>query len=141
VSEGNVELVKRQIGAEDVVQVVADDRAWAARLAGIESRFAKDFEFIVHAPGERTVGHGFAELRAVFSDWMEPWDSYVPNIEKVLDLGDRVVVLGHDRGWMKGVDGEIDVKGAVIYEFDDGTVKRIEYYLDRSDGLRAAGLS
>jgi ketosteroid isomerase-like protein len=117
-----------------------DDRAWAARLAEVTPHFAPDFEFVVHIPGDPTVGHGFEEFRAGFLDWLEPWDAYQPNIEELLDLGDRVVVLGHDRGRIQGVDGGIDVKGAVIYQFDDGKVTRIEYYLDRAEGLRAAGL-
>jgi hypothetical protein len=57
---------------------------------------------------------------------LEPWDAYQPNIEELLDLGDRVVVLGHDRGRMQGVEGGIEVKGAVIYQFHDGNIDRID---------------
>jgi hypothetical protein len=62
-SDENVELAKRHIGHQDLAHVVRDDRAWAARLAEVTPHFAPDFEFVVHVPGDPTVGHGFEEFR------------------------------------------------------------------------------
>jgi ketosteroid isomerase-like protein len=140
-SEENVELVKRQIGDSDVAAKLRDDSQWAELLADIEPSFDDDFEFAVMVPGEPVRGRGFREFRARFLDWMEPWETYTPGIERIIDLEDRVVVLGTDRGRMKGVEQEVDgPKGLVLYFFDDGKVARIEYYFDRDAGLKAAGL-
>ena len=122
-SEENVDLVKRQIGDIDLAHVLRDDEAWAARLSDIESHFKMDFEFVAVVPGEPIAGRGFDEFRAMFLDWIEPWHTYQPNFERILDLGDRVVVFGRDRGRIKGAE-----------------VARVEYYFDRAEGLRAAGL-
>src|SRR3954470_18564654 len=117
-SKQNVDLVRRQIGDVDLARVLRDDQAWAARLSEIEAGFEKDFELVVVAPGEPTTGSGFGEFRALFLDWIEPWDMYQPEIEQTFDLGDRVVVLGRDRGRLKGTDSEIEgPKGLVHYYF------------------------
>ena len=140
-SQENVELIRRQIGGVELSTVVADDALWAARLAEIEYGFHEDFEFVVFVPGEPVVGHGFAEWREQFREWAEPWESYMPDIEKIVDLGDRLVVLGTDRGRLRGAGQDVETSGLVQYLFEDGKVARVEYYLDRAEGLRAAGLS
>lgn len=140
-SKDNVELVREQIGDVDLAAVLRDDEAWAARLSKIEPHFMDDFEFVVVVPGEPVTGKGFDEFRARFLDWIEPWETYQPNIEQILDLEDRVVVFGRDRGRVKGTDRDIEgPKGLVLYHFDAGWVTRVEYYFDRDEGLRAAGL-
>jgi ketosteroid isomerase-like protein len=90
--------VRTQIGDVALARVLRDDDAWAARLADIDSFFMDDFEFVVRVPGEPVTGKGFEEFRAGFLDWIEPWDTYLPKIEEILDLGDRVVVLGATAG-------------------------------------------
>jgi hypothetical protein len=141
-SRENVELVRRQIGDVDLAAVLRDDAAWAARLAEIEPYFDEDFEFVVVTPGQPTSGRGFAEYRVLFLDWIQPWETYRPKIEKIIDLGERVAVLGQDRGRMKGMDREIEgPKGLVLYSFKASKVTRVEYYFDREEGLRAAGLT
>jgi ketosteroid isomerase-like protein len=111
-------------------------------LAEIGEGFHDDFEFVAVVPGEPVTGRGFREYRRRFTDWLEPWVSYTPNIEEIIDLDDRVVVIGQDRGRMRGMDAAVDSpKGVVVYRFTDGKVSRIEYYFDRRAGLEAAGLS
>jgi ketosteroid isomerase-like protein len=141
-SQENVELVRRQIGDVDLARVLRDDEAWAARLAEIAPHFKPNFEFVVlAAEGDRVTGRGFDEFRVRFLDWIEPWDTYQPNIERVLDLGDRVVVLGRDRGRMRSTERDIEgPQGLVLYSFEAGKVACVEYYFDRDEGLRAAGL-
>jgi ketosteroid isomerase-like protein len=142
VAKANVDLVRKQIGDVDLARVLRDDDAWAARLADIDSFFMDDFEFVVRVPGEPVTGKGFEEFRAGFLDWIEPWDTYLPKIDEILDLGDRVVVLGRDRGRIRGSDGEIEgPRGLVLYHFKEGIVARVEYYFDRDEGLRAAGIT
>ena len=52
------------------------------------------------------------------------------------------MVLGRDRGRIRGSDGEIEgPRGLVLYHFKEGIVARVEYYFDRDEGLRAAGIT
>jgi ketosteroid isomerase-like protein len=141
-SQENVDVVRRQIGDVDLARVLRDDEAWAARLAEIAPHFKQDFEFVVVLPAEgaHVTGRGFEEFRVGFLDWIEPWDTYQPNIERIVDLGHRVVVLGRDRGRIRGTDRDIEgPQGLVLYSFEAGKVARVEYYFDRDAGLRAAG--
>ena len=62
-AKSNVDLVRKQIGE-------------------IDSFFMDDFEFVVRVPGEPVTGKGFEEFRAGFLDWIEPWDTYLPKIER-----------------------------------------------------------
>jgi ketosteroid isomerase-like protein len=140
-SEENVEIVRRQIGDVDLAAVLRDDDAWAARVAEIETGFDANFEFVVRVPGDPIIGRGFEEWRRRFLDWIEPWETYRPGIEEIRDLGDRVVVLGRDRGRMKGMDREVESpKGLVLYTLRGGKISRVEYFFDRDEGLKAAGL-
>lgn len=141
-SEANVELIRRQIGQGDLAAVLRDDAAWADLLSEITPFFSPDFEFLVRGHGAVLArGSGFAEYRSRFLDWIEPWETYRPRIEKIIDLGDRVVVLGMDSGRMKTMDQEIQgAKGLVLYTFAAGKVIRIEYFFEREEGLAAAGL-
>jgi ketosteroid isomerase-like protein len=141
VSRENVELIRRQIGDVDLVEVIRSDELWAERLAEIDEGFEEDFEFVVTVPGEPVVGHGFAEWREQFLEWTGPWESYEPKIEEIIDLGDRVVVLGTDSGRMKDMNRRVQTTGLVLYRFAGGRVARVEYYFDRQEGLRAAGLA
>jgi hypothetical protein len=79
--------------------------------------------------------------RVRFLDWIEPWETYEPKMEEIVDLGDHVVVLGLDRGRMKGMDREIEgPKGLLLYSFESGKVSRVECYFACDEGMRAAGL-
>src|SRR4051812_9552875 len=100
-SQENVEIVRRQVGTADWAVAARNDEAWRAKLADFGDDFAEEFEFEVFAPAGSVSGKGFDEYRRRFLDWMEPWETYTPGIEEIIDLGDRVVVLGRDRGRMK----------------------------------------
>ena len=140
-SEENVDVVRRFIGDADLAAVARDDKAWAARLEETEGRFGPGFEFVAHAPAGLIGGRGLDDYRAQLLDWIEPWETYTPRIEELIDLGDRVVVLGQDRGRLRGAGAEVEgPKGVVIYSFEGDEVVGIELYFDREQGMRAAGL-
>jgi ketosteroid isomerase-like protein len=141
VPKRNVDVVREHIGDVDLAAILRDDDAWAARLADIEPHFAADFEFVARVPGTPIRGRGFVEFREMFLDWIEPWAAYRPSIAEIVDLGDRVVVFGRDRGTMKHTGQEVDgPRGMVLYHFGDGRVTRIEYWFNRDAGRAAVGL-
>lgn len=140
-SEQNVEVVRRFIGNVDLAAVARDDEAWAARLEETGGRFRPGFEFVAHAPAGLVEGRGLGEYRAQLLDWIEPWETYMPRIEELIDLGDRVVVLGQDWGRLRGAEAEVEgPKGLVIYSFDANEIVGVELFFDREQGRRAAGL-
>ena len=70
----------------------------------------------------------------------EVWGEWRFQVERFIDMGERVVVLVHlvAEGGQSGVRLERDT--AHVWTLADGKVTRCEVYLDRSEALEALGL-
>jgi uncharacterized protein len=85
---------------------------------------------------------GIDAVRAYFRQFTEPFDSFVFELDDVLDAGgDQVVLLFHIEGRGKDSGAVFEEDPAWIYTIRDGKVTRIEAYLDREEALEATGLS
>jgi ketosteroid isomerase-like protein len=72
----------------------------------------------------------------------ESWEKPLQIVaEEFRDLGDRVLVLGRLRGRGKGSGAPVDQPYAAILDFRGDRIWRNRVYLDRAEGLRAAGVS
>jgi ketosteroid isomerase-like protein len=145
VSQENVEIVRRLLGPfeqGDAVRLFCDDTINASIRAASEPFFTPDFECVfIRQDVGRTTYSGLDGLRAAWLDWLEPWESYHPAVEDVIDAGnDRVVVLTRDHARPKGATGETSFFGAPVWTIRDGRVARIEFYWNRAEGLAAAGM-
>ena len=71
-----------------------------------------------------------------FADVAEAWESIRTDVEEIIDLGNRVVVLGrlHNRARASGV--EVDVVAAHLWTVEDGVPVRVELLGDRGEALR-----
>jgi ketosteroid isomerase-like protein len=56
-------------------------------------------------------------------------------------VGDRVVVLQHERRRGRGSGVEVESETAVLFDLRDGLVIRLQGFMDREDALEAAGLA
>jgi ketosteroid isomerase-like protein len=74
-------------------------------------------------------------------DTAENWEELQSIPEEFRDLGDRVLMLGRFRGRGKGSGAPVDQPYAAIFDFRGDRIWRNRVYLDRAEGLRAAGLS
>jgi ketosteroid isomerase-like protein len=70
----------------------------------------------------------------------ENWEELQNVAEEFRDLGDQVLVLGRLRGRGKGSGAPVDQPYAAILDFRGDRIWRNRVYLDRAEGLRAAGL-
>jgi ketosteroid isomerase-like protein len=144
VSQENVEIVLalQPAGDTDFTRLFRDDLLWAANAVRLEEVLAPDFVCgavgVLDAEGE--VFEGVDGLRAMWLRWLGPWDSYRTEIEKALDAGDRVVVLVRDFGRPAGETNEVSITTAAVWTIQDGKVARADYYADRAEALRVAGL-
>jgi ketosteroid isomerase-like protein len=75
------------------------------------------------------------------ADTDENWEELQSAAEEFRDLGDRVLVLGTLKGRGKGSGAPVDTPALTILDFRGERVWRARVYLDRAEGLRAAGLS
>ncbi len=126
----------------DVVPLARDDATWTRRAAEIEPLVASDCVVVWIARGQRVLeATGLDEARQGWLDWLEPWETYHAQIERLIPVGDTVVVLLRLHGRMAGTQNEVEMIAASVYLVRDGRVARIEHYGNRADALEAVGLS
>jgi ketosteroid isomerase-like protein len=85
--------------------------------------------------------HGLEGLRRATVDYLNVWEDYRFEVDRMIDLGDRILVLETQtaRGRRSGAVISQDV-GALL-TLRDGLIVRWEYYWERSDALEAAGIA
>jgi ketosteroid isomerase-like protein len=99
--------------------------------------------FELHLPPiypDSQVFHGPDGLKRWTVRIKEVWGEWRFELERFIDLGERVVGLVHlvAQGGMSGVRLERDT--AHVWTLADGKVTRCEVYLDRSEALNVLGL-
>jgi ketosteroid isomerase-like protein len=73
--------------------------------------------------------------------WFATWDDYTWTVEKMIDAGDDVVVVGRERGVAKQSGVEIDHRVALVVIFRDGLTVETKVYGDPDEALKAVGFS
>ena len=89
---------------------------------------------------EGRVRRGVDAIRRDYEAAEETWDEHRIELEKVIDAGDRVVILHREymRGKNSGV--ELELEAAVLIDLNGGRIVRIQGFMDRAAALEAAGL-
>lgn len=141
-SRENVELVLGLYPAADVdyVQLFRDDSSWADQADAMAAVIHADFECVMYESGSDRRYVGLDGLRAFLLDWMTPWVTYRVEIEEAIDLGERVLLLNHDRGRREGSAREVRGRLGAVWTIRDGKVARLDAYTTRAEALEATGL-
>ncbi|MGO8907161.1 MAG: nuclear transport factor 2 family protein [Solirubrobacteraceae bacterium] len=114
-----------------------DVDGWFAELATPDFEWYPAIVRALHGGGYRG-GEGVERFAA---DTSENWEELQSVPEEFRDLGDRVLLLGRLRGHGKASGVPVDQPFAGIFDFRGDRIWRYRVYLDRAEGLRAAGLS
>jgi ketosteroid isomerase-like protein len=123
-SEENVDLVRRiherWTRRESVRDLVAEDLEYVNPSYAVE-------------PGTR-VG------RKWFGSVTETWPNFVLEVDRILDAGDDVVVLG--RYTASGGASGIELEGdhGYVWTVKDGLAVRFQWYQSHAEALEAAGI-
>jgi ketosteroid isomerase-like protein len=142
-SPENVNMVRRfhPGGGTDLVTLLQNQAVLQAATSAVEPFLKPDFTLDTVILGQRTKYTGLEGFRQAWLDWLEPWSSYYDELEDAVDLGDRVMLVGHHRGQRRDTDAEVEMFAAAIYTVQDGKVSHVAYYFNRAEALEAAGLS
>jgi ketosteroid isomerase-like protein len=89
---------------------------------------------------EEPVYRGHEGLRKLNSFWEQYFESYHLDIEELIDLGDRVLVLGYQRGIIRGSGDRVEQRTGWICEFRNGRGVRTWVYFSWEEALTAAGV-
>ncbi|HMD56709.1 MAG TPA: nuclear transport factor 2 family protein [Solirubrobacteraceae bacterium] len=143
-SQENVEIVSALQPAPgvDLAQLFRDDLLWAAVSATLAPSLAPDFECVARGVpiGEETVYEGLLGLRALWLEWLAPWRTYRTEVEEIVDLGERVVVLVRDFARHEENAHEVEQTAAAVWTVQDGKVIRADFYANRAEAIKAVGL-
>ena len=88
---------------------------------------------------EPTVRGSQARL-SVQRRWHAEWGEFRIESKEVIDLGDRVLILGHVRGSGLSSGAGINSEWGVVCTFATGWVVREHVFLDHAEALEAVGL-
>ena len=137
------ELLARLLPALPVGDVRAAIDEPEGRLWAISEVASPDLETVMIAAGgvvevEYRGVEGYVEA---WREWAEPFDAYRVEMEELRDLPDGALVLIRQWSRPRGTTAEIAGEGAALLRFDGDRLARIEFHLDRSSALRAAGLA
>jgi ketosteroid isomerase-like protein len=132
VSEENLEIVRQ------VYLAWQGDEPESAPLGFL----ADEFEYVnppyaVH-PGTRLGKEGWASAAKNLSDSFESW-AHTPG--EMIDAGNMVVVMATFRARGRGSSVDLDKYEPHVWTLRDGKVTRFQWFNDRDEALRAAGLS
>jgi ketosteroid isomerase-like protein len=131
VSQENVETVRRfaerweRSDWEGMAELVDPDVEMHATAGGVE---------------EGRIRHGVEAIRGDYEAAEETWDEHRVETERVIDAGDRVVLL--HREYMRGKSSgmELELEAAVLIDLREGRIVRVQGYMDRAAALDAAGV-
>jgi ketosteroid isomerase-like protein len=130
-SEENVELARRfaecwqRSDWDAMTELAHPDVEMHATVGGVE---------------EGRIRRGGDEIRRDYQMAEESWDEHRVEVEEVIDAGDQVVVLHREtmRGKSSGLD--LELEAAVLIDFKDGRIVRLQGFIDRAAALEAAGI-
>jgi ketosteroid isomerase-like protein len=138
-----VEALYDVIGPDDVVSSLADVKA-AERVRDTLSRVAEpDFEVHMRAPEHGTTelrGRGLNGFRSVWEEWTEPFEFFRIEVERRLDRGGQVVDLVKLTARTRTGGVVMEQDGAAVWTVREGKLARAEFYLQRDEALKAAGI-
>jgi ketosteroid isomerase-like protein len=85
--------------------------------------------------------HSRSERLRLEEGWREDWGEFRYEPEEVLDLEDRVLILGRMVGTGAGSGAAFDHEWADLVTFAKGRIIREQVFFSRAEALEAAGLS
>lgn len=131
-SQENVELVRR--AALELVRT---------RRPRISEDWDPEFVWVsIEGWPGATELRGREEFMAFWEEWVAPYEQLDFSIERVLDAGgDEVLLLGCQRGRLRGSDSWVEFRYGLIYTFERGKITRVQAYSTQDEALEAAGLS
>jgi ketosteroid isomerase-like protein len=101
-----------------------------------------DSELVVH--GDLPIGtgpwKGGKAIARAYGEWQDIWAEHRRVPQEVIDLGRKLVVVLDDTGTGAASGVPVNRQFFDLVTLDEGRISRHEVFLDREEGLRAAGL-
>ncbi len=129
-SKENVEVVR-------AIYRALNDDDWDAVYRLVDAEFEATFQRGLMA-GTHT---GRDSVRAILEDQRAAFDTWVIEIERLVESGDQVVAVVRMRLRPKDTDAEIQNRNGWIWTIRDGLALSMRGFPNPDDALEAAGIS
>jgi uncharacterized protein len=134
-SEENVEIVRRVY-----------DAAARRDTRTVLDLYDPEVEWDVsRSPMARLVGEGRYQghegLRRFFRAYHEAWERVEYDYEELIDAGEHVISLAHDRGRGRASGAEVEFTQYAVWTIREGKIVRVAWLGTRDEALEAAGMS
>ena len=141
-SQENVDVVTGLFPGPDVdvAQLFRSEEMWTALAEFVGPLIDPDFVSIGPDTPGNPVWVGLEGFRAMCLDWLEPWETYRMEIERSIDLGDRVLVLLTVAARTPASSQEVTSRVAFLQTVRGGKLVRQEVYANQAEALKAVGL-
>ena|SRR5436190_934393 len=135
----NVELLRAMLPGPDtdVANLLRDDALFTQTAEALAGLFDPNVEAVPAWRGTGTTYSGIEGFREMWLDWLQPWATYHVQVEEMIEVGDRVVVLVRDSARRHDMDVEVELISGSVWSFRDGKIARVEFHANRHE-LRAA---
>jgi ketosteroid isomerase-like protein len=133
-SQENVEIVRRIYEAaarrddETPFEFYAEDIVWDLSNSGRSSL------------SSQPIYYGHDGVRQAWRDGLSAFDDVDYEVEDLVDGGDRVMAVIHERETGRASRVPVDATHLAVWTLADGKVSRMQVFDDRAGALEAAGL-
>jgi ketosteroid isomerase-like protein len=90
---------------------------------------------------DRRVYRGHEGVRESWERWLENFDEYGFEVERIVDGGEKILVIVREEGRGTASGATIGQRNYTVYSFREGKISRYEEFYEERDALQAAGLS
>ena len=87
------------------------------------------------------VYRGHEGVRESWERWLENFDEWGFEIERIRDHDNRVLVVSEEHGRGSGSEAEVSARNYMVLTFRAGKILRYEEFYDEAQALEAAGLT
>jgi ketosteroid isomerase-like protein len=87
------------------------------------------------------VYRGHDGVRESFERWLENFDEWGFEVERISDHGDRVLVVAVEHGRGSVSEAEVSARNYMVFTFRAGKILRYQEFYDEAQALEAVGLS
>jgi len=128
VSQANVDVVRRlydALGGPELDKVT--EEIW-------------DPEIEWHASELFGVLHGREAVLRQIAEFADPFDDWQVVAEELIDAGDEVVGVTHQRGSGKASGASMNARYAIVFTIHANRIVRVREYATRAEAVKAVGL-
>jgi ketosteroid isomerase-like protein len=93
-----------------------------------------------HLLGEPHVFRGHDGLKEFFRAWYEAWEVVKPDLEELIDTGDRVIAIETTRGRGRTSGLSVELPHVSVWTIRKGKIIRVQWFATRDEALEATGL-